>query len=236
MGTLNSLLVRWFDVRELLSERFLGGPTVVKFAWAINLHKASTLPFVLALMFVYENFSATAWTYAALHGSYGLIWLLKELVHPDPSWQKKVTIGGAVNTFLVVLGPYWIAPWLIVTQRIDQEPMVLAAATLLYAIGVVLMIGSDAQKFFVLKMHRNLITDGFFSRTRNPNYLGEMMLYAGFAVVAGHWIPWAVLAWMWLGTFFPNMWRKDASMSRYPEWAAYKARTGLLLPRLLRPS
>ena len=30
-----------------------------------------------------------------------------------------------------------------------------------------------------------------------------------------------------------NMLMKEASMSRYPEWDAYKARTGMLLPRLL---
>jgi hypothetical protein len=29
------------------------------------------------------------------------------------------------------------------------------------------------------------------------------------------------------------MLRKEASMSRYPEWAAYEARSGFLLPRLL---
>ena len=71
---------------------------------------------------------------------------------------------------------------------------------------------------------------------RHPNYLGEMVLYASFAVVAGHWIPWLVLAWVWLALFVPNMLGKEASMSRYPEWAAYKARTGMLLPRLRRPT
>jgi hypothetical protein len=62
-----------------------------------------------------------------------------------------------------------------------------------------------------------------------------MMLYGSFAALAGHWLPWAVLAWVWLGVFVPNMLRKEASMSRYPEWAAYKARTGFLLPRLFVP-
>jgi protein-S-isoprenylcysteine O-methyltransferase Ste14 len=94
------------------------------------------------------------------------------------------------------------------------------------------MVGADAQKYFVLRARRGLITDGFFARTRNPNYLGEMMIYASFAIVAGHWLPWLVLAWVWLGVFVPNMLRKDASMSRYPEWSDYKARSGLLLPRL----
>ena len=96
------------------------------------------------------------------------------------------------------------------------------------------MMGSDAQKYFTLRLRRGLITDGFFVRVRHPNYLGEMVLYASFAWVAGHVLPWLVLAWVWLALFVPNMLGKEASMSRYPEWAAYKARTGMLLPRLRR--
>lgn len=229
---MNPILQGWLKFRDYLSDDFLGGPRAVKFAWAINLQKGGTLPFVLALMLAFNNFSATAWTYAALHGSYGLLWLLKEAVCPDPGWQRKVTVGGAVNSWLLVLGPYWIAPVLLVVNRLEAAPATLALATLLYALGVVTMFGSDAQKYFVLRLRKGLITDGFFARVRHPNYLGEMMLYASFAIVAGHWIPWVVLAWVWTAVFIPNMLRKEASMSRYPEWAAYRARSGFLLPRL----
>jgi protein-S-isoprenylcysteine O-methyltransferase Ste14 len=97
------------------------------------------------------------------------------------------------------------------------------------------MMASDAQKHFTLQHRRGLITTGWFARVRHPNYLGEMVLYASFAVVASHWIPWLVLLWVWLALFVPNMLGKEASMSRYPEWAAYKARTGMLLPRFRRP-
>ena len=45
-----------------------------------------------------------------------------------------------------------------------------------------------------------------------------------------------MLLWVWLALFLPNMLGKEASMSRYPQWAAYKARTGMLLPRLRRPA
>ena len=230
------LLARWLRLHRYLLDDFLGGPKLVKLAWAINLQKGGTLAFVLALMLAYGNFTPTAWTYAALHGSYGLVWLLKERVCPDPAWQRRVTVGGALNAWLAVLGPYWVAPYLLVTRRVEQPPWVLFAATTLYAVGLVLMMASDAQKYFVLRVRRGLITDGFFARTRNPNYLGEMMLYASFAILAGHVAPWLVLAWVWGGTFFPNMAQKDASMSRYPEFAAYKARTGRLFPRLLSPS
>jgi protein-S-isoprenylcysteine O-methyltransferase Ste14 len=227
-----AFLDRYLRLRDFLTEDFLGGPKALKLAWAINLQKAGTLPFVLALMAWYDVWTTTAWIYLALHGSYGLIWLLKDRLFPDPSWEKRITFGGALNAWLLVLGPYWIAPWLIVSQKIEQPPAVLGGAVLLYAVGVVLMAGADAQKYFVLRARPGLIVDGFFARTRNPNYLGEMMLYASFALLAGHWLPWLVLLWVWGGVFLPNMLRKDARMARHPEWSAYQARTGLLLPRL----
>jgi hypothetical protein len=152
--------VRFLRVRDYLTDDFLGGPRIT-FAWAINLQKGGTLPFVLALMWWFDCWTTTAWVYLGLHGSYGLIWLLKETVFPDPGWQKKITLGGALNAWLFVLGPYWVAPWLIVSQRIEQPPVVLGGAVLLYALGVALMVGADAQKFFVLRAHRGLIADFF---------------------------------------------------------------------------
>jgi len=90
---------------------------------------------------------------------------------------------------------------------------------------------SDAQKFFVLPLRKGLIQDGLFARTRNPNYLGELLIYGGFALASWHWQPVLVLAG-WFVFFFRNMRRKDKSMSRYPEFAVYKDRTGMLLPSL----
>jgi hypothetical protein len=51
-----------------------------------------------------------------------------------------------------------------------------------------------------------------------------------------HWLPWVVLAFVWSFVFSINILIKDASLSRYPEWRAYKARTGRLFPRLLTRS
>ena len=225
-----SALDRWLKLRDYLSDDLLGGPRVLKAAWVINLQKGGTLPFVLALMWHFDCWTPTAWTYAALHGSYGLCWLLKDRVFPDPNWEKKITFAGALNMWAAVLGLYWVAPVLIVTRRIEAPVWLLFLATLIYALGAVVMMASDAQKFFTLKAKKGLITTGFFARVRHPNYLGEMMIYGSFALLAMHWFPWAVLAWVWLGVFVPNMLRKEVSMSRYPEWQAYKARSGMLLP------
>jgi hypothetical protein len=39
-----------------------------------------------------------------MHGSYGLVWIIKELAFPDPAWQRRITIGGGINAFVSVLG------------------------------------------------------------------------------------------------------------------------------------
>ncbi len=215
---------------------FLGGPRVLKAAWVINLQKGGTLPFVLLLMVLSDNFSVAAWVYLGLHGSYGLLWLLKHFAFPDPAWEQKVTFGAAINMWLFVLGLYWVAPVLLITDVLGadrpQPPVwLLSVAIVLYAVGVVLMMASDCQKYFVLKAKPGLITDGMFRYVRHPNYLGEMMLYGSFALIVQHWLPWAILAWVWGNFFLTNMVMKEASMSRYPEWAAYKARAGMLLPK-----
>jgi hypothetical protein len=48
-----------------------------------------------------------------------------------------------------------------------------------------------------------------------------------------HWLPFLVLAGFGFGVFLPNMRRKDQSLARYPEFEAYRQRSGLLLPKLL---
>ncbi len=91
------LSTRYMKLRDHLTEDFLGGPKILSLAWAINLQKGGTLAFVLSLMAMYTVWTPTAWVYFCLHGSYGLISLLKELVFPNSAWQKRITIGGAAN-------------------------------------------------------------------------------------------------------------------------------------------
>merc|ERR1719411_577921 len=54
----------------------------------------------------------------------------------------------------------------------------------LYSVGIFLMFGSDCQKHYTLlyRKPRSLITDGFFTYTRNPNYLGEVFIYTAYAI------------------------------------------------------
>jgi len=221
-----------------ISQDLFGGPKFIKMAWAINLHKPMTALVVALLMIRFDNFSTAAWVYLALHGTYGFCWLLKHVAFRDRRWETKVTVGGAVATFLM-LATYWVAPYLLISDVLGSERPVpsgwlLATCIGLFVLGVTTMMAADSQKQYTLEHRPGLITDGMFRHVRHPNYLGEMMLYASFALLVQHWIPWVVLAVWWAMIFFVNMLMIESSLSRYPEWEAYKARTGMLLPwRLL---
>ncbi|MDX1498140.1 MAG: DUF1295 domain-containing protein [Salinisphaeraceae bacterium] len=226
-----------------LVEDFGGGPRPWKFSWVINFQKAGTFVFLGLIMWYYAGktdaaTSTAAWIYLAMHGSYGLVWIIKDITFPDPNWQKKITIGGGINAFLGVLGWYWVFGWLLISGTSDPNYPLPDNAWFMLCIslcilGCVIMIAADAQKFYTLRVKRGLIMDGMHKYVRHPNYLGEMMIYGSFALMVWHWLPAIVLAWVWLGLFAVNMNMKEASMSRYPEWAAYKKRSWWVIPYIL---
>lgn len=197
----------------------------------INLHKALTFPFILILMLIYQNFNFGAWVYLALHGTYGLLWLLKDQIYPDKQWEQEISVGTGILGF-VLLSLYWVAPFILISSG-SQPPLPLVAAAIsLNIIGVFLHYTADAQKYYTLKYRSGLITEGFFARSRNTNYLGEILIYGAFAMLVQHWLPFLILAAFFAGVFIPNMIKKDRSLERYPEFADYKTRSGILLPRL----
>ena len=222
---------------DFLVDGPLGGPKSFKLSWIINFQKGGTCFFVAALMAFYDCWVPAAWVYLALHGSYGLCWLLKDFSFPDPHWQRRVTFLGIVNAFLFVLGPYWLIPFVLISGHfaVDAasiEAPRLALAISVHTIGLALMLAADAQKYFTLRVKRGLIRDGLFRHIRHPNYSGEMMIYGAYALIVGHWLPWLILASVWGLVFATNIAAKELSMSRYPEWAEYTRRTGYLFPRL----
>ncbi|MBL7851438.1 MAG: DUF1295 domain-containing protein [Cyclobacteriaceae bacterium] len=203
----------------------------MKLKHPINLHKGLTFFVVGFLMYFYDNYSLPALLYLALHGTYGFLWLLKDRWYPDRQWEQSISVPYAFVVFFS-LCLYWAAPVILITQRVEPPDTVLFAAVLLNVWGVFLHFGSDAQKHFTLTAAPGqLITEGFFARNRNTNYLGELLIYTSFALLAMHWIPFVVLAAFVAFVFVPNMIRKDKSLSRYPGFASYRQRSGFFLPR-----
>jgi protein-S-isoprenylcysteine O-methyltransferase Ste14 len=205
----------------------------MKHKFYIDTHKGITPVVILILLAVYSQGSnPTAWVYLALHGTYGLLWVLKSRFFPDRSWERRVSLGYGLATW-AGLSLYWIAPVILMSRGVQAPLWLLGLSTSLYALGVFFHFAADIQKFTALRLNPGaLITDGLFSLSRNINYFGELLIYLAFALLPLHPLPLMVLLAFLLFVWVPNMRKKEKSLERYPEFGEYKTRTRWFIPFL----
>ena len=143
------------------------GPKLIKFNWIINAQKTGTIIIMSLLMFYYNNYSKGAWLYLSLHGTYGLLWFLKDMVFPDKSFQHKLAILPSLLVALFLLS-YWLMGWEVMCGLGDQEPSgkKIFGCFFIFSLGNVLMICTDLQKFITLKYKKGLIDDLFLKNNR----------------------------------------------------------------------
>jgi steroid 5-alpha reductase family enzyme len=169
----------------------------------------------------------------ATHGLYGLLWVIKSHTFPDRQWEQECSFGYGVYIWSG-LSLYWITPYLICVYEITAPMWYQAGCVFLFGLGLFWHFTSDMQKHMQLTLQPRLLTDGLWARTRNPNYLGELMIYLGFGLFAYQWawVPLLVLSLFLAIVWIPNMKKKDHSLSRYPEFETYRQNTGLLFPKI----
>jgi protein-S-isoprenylcysteine O-methyltransferase Ste14 len=197
----------------------------------IDSQKGLTFAAILAMMAIYNQWeNPTAWVYLALHGTYGWLWILKSSIFPDEQWHKPTSLWfGLVSWAALCL--YWIAPWLLTSRGVQAPPWLMALCISLYAGGVFLHFASDMQKYISLRLRPGqLFTDGLWSKVRNPNYLGELLIYLGFGLLAMHWLSIAVLLLWIFGFWIPNMLRKDRVLAQLEGFDEYKRRSKRFIP------
>jgi len=174
----------------------------------INTHKILVPPLVLGMMWYFNNWSAEAFLYLSLHGTYCVLWLIKERLYPDRRFQDIQPLWiGTLFVFLPLAG-YYIAPYLLISRHVVLPPAIYGLATSIYTFGIFLYYVSDAQKFYTLRLQQGLIEDGLFARTRNPNYLGEILIYLAFALLSWHWLPFVCWAHGCSGSSCAMCWRR----------------------------
>jgi len=202
-------------------------------AFFANAHKCTMLLYMFGLMIYFKNFSLGCWVYAALHGSYGFLWNLKTMAFPDKTHQERMSIGSLIPMFTVLIA-YWYIPYMMASGQSEQNPSYERVfwSTLIYVLGACIMMISDAQKYFCLRLKKGLIDYGMFAHTRNPNYLGEMMLYGSFALISNRWIPWIILLSVWCFIFSLTMGVKEVSYRKKEGWEQYRKRSYILLPKI----
>ena len=85
-----------------------------------------------------------------------------------------------------------------------------------------------------VKKNAELTTTGPYAHTRNPLYLGSMMIAFGFALAARSlWIA-AILVVLFAAIYIPVIRAEEQYLrSTFPEFDAYAAQVPRLLPRLI---
>ena len=105
-----------------------------------------------------------------------------------------------------------------------------------YVVGLVLMMASDTQKYFVLKLAKKhklgkiLIQDGWFGNCRNTNYVGEAILYTSFAICAQSWLPWCIHFTLWALMFGDRFYQKEQSFRRKKGGLEYIRNSSMIFP------
>ena len=205
----------------------------MKLKYYIDTNKGITFIAILVMMAVYHRWNnTTAWVYLSLHGTYGILWVLKSRLFPDASWERKTSLWfGLVSWFSLVL--YWFPAWWIMWKGVEAPPWLLAIAISLFTFGVFFVFSADMQKHIRLELQPGrLITDGLFSLSRNINYFGEFLIYLAFALLPRTWLTFLPLAAFIMTFWVPNMVRKDRSLASLPGFAEYKKKTRSFFPFL----
>jgi protein-S-isoprenylcysteine O-methyltransferase Ste14 len=84
-----------------------------------------------------------------------------------------------------------------------------------------------------IKKNAELTRTGPYAYTRNPLYLGSILIAFGFGVASNNWILTVALALLFLLIYLPTI-RSEEEFLRatFPEFGAYAARVPRLLPRI----
>jgi hypothetical protein len=84
-----------------------------------------------------------------------------------------------------------------------------------------------------VRKNAELTRTGPYAHTRNPLYLGSMMIAFGFAGAAGSWLILAALAALFAAIYWPTIKSEEAFLrDKFAGFETYAANVPRLLPRL----
>ena len=143
----------------------------------------------------------------------------------------------------------WIARWQRVARRIRVPLGFLAAGLYLFELwrraplpaavawSLALVLPGLWLRGYAagyVKKNRELTQTGPYAHTRNPLYLGSMLIAAGFAVALLSWPVAAVLAVGFLVIYVPVIASEERFLrATFPEFDAYCHRVPRIIPRLI---
>ena len=200
---------------------------------AINIAKIITILCLIAFAVVYGVNDYRQVIYLCLHISYCLWWLLEQWLFPQRRQQLFTDKVGILTLIFVILfvGVFYSLPgYLAFTNQNPLGYLTVAIALPLYIFGSLINTGADVQKMAEKGMGSGLVQDGAWRSLRHVNYLGDLMRYTSFSVVAGS--LWAfLLPGIITLLYLQRISEKEKSMAaKYPEFATYQQNSSRLLP------
>ena len=188
------------------------GKGLFKVTWVLNLF-IFIMPIASGyMMFNFENFSTGAWLWTVMISLYCFLTLLSQCIFPI-QWEDRANILMAVLIFL--FNSLFLYPgYKIYSGEAENDPSNerIAASFLMLVFGIFLTMTSNCQKYFTIKAIKAgnpeasiLITEGMFTWTRNPNYLGDIISFFSFCNLANDCTSWGIYAGLLFIGMYPQM-------------------------------
>jgi protein-S-isoprenylcysteine O-methyltransferase Ste14 len=143
---------------------------------------------------------------------------------PSTAWQKiarriRVPVGFAFTVLYI-----WLA-----------HPTL--TSLLMGTVFVIAGIAVRALASGHLKKNEELTTSGPYAYTRNPLYLGSLILALGFAIAARNWWIAAMLLLIFVAIYLPVISAEEMFLrAKFPEFTKYSVEVPRVIPRLRSPS
>jgi protein-S-isoprenylcysteine O-methyltransferase Ste14 len=200
---------------------------------AINLAKIITIFLLGGFAIAFGIAGVRQVIYLCLHVGYCVWWLLEQWIYPE---RRRVIFGEPINTlgFLFVLlfvGIFYTLPGFLAFT--NPEPISLTAIAVglpLYYFGSLINTSADVQKLTAKQQGVGLVSNGIWRLARHINYLGDLLRYLSFSVIAGS--LWAYLVPAAVALLYGQriQMRERALQEKYEDYLEYQKRSKQLIP------
>ncbi|MFM7362344.1 MAG: DUF1295 domain-containing protein, partial [Cyanobium sp.] len=171
--------------------------------------------------------------YLALHITYCVWWLVEQWLLParqEQIFRDRIGPGLVVASVLYV-GLFFSLPgWLAMANPAPLSPYAAALAIVMFSFGSLINTAADVQKTTAKELGAGLVQDASWRRIRHVNYLGDLIRYASFAVLAGSAWAWVLPASVLLVYLQRIGAKEEALEQRYPGFPDYRSRSWRLIP------
>lgn len=200
---------------------------------AINIAKTLTIGCLALLALFYGIHDERQVIYLCLHISYCLWWLLEQWLFPLRR-QQLFTEKVSLPEFLFILafvGIFYALPgFFAFTNSTPVSYLSIAISLPLYIFGSLINTGADVQKMVAKDLGTRLVDDGIWRSVRHINYLGDLMRYTSFSVIAGS--LWAFILPLVITLMYVQRINKkeQAMATKYDDFGSYQQRSSRLIP------